>query len=159
VAAVVSPEALEQVERILQEADGADCAGDLQIPVLAVSRSVVEDIEELTECAGPSDEVCKAAHDALEHKYVPVGAPDRTRQVPTIFRGALTQAAHNCVLQMEEPFIGHELIERMKNSGYKFASHPEVSIHIALKKMLEAKVIEVVEQGGGRRPNVYRRRR
>jgi len=75
------------------------------------------------------------------------------------FRGWMTQTAYECVLKMNEPFTGRELIEKMRETGYTFFGYPEVSIHTPLKKLIKEKVLEIVEQGVGRHATVYQRRR
>jgi len=81
------------------------------------------------------------------------------KPVPTlIFRGFMTQTAYECVLNMNEPFTSRGLIEKMREAGYEFCSHPEVSIHTPLRKLLETKVIEIIEEGAGRHATVYQKR-
>jgi hypothetical protein len=75
------------------------------------------------------------------------------------FRGWMTQTAYQCVLKMNQPFTGRELIEKMREAGYTFFGHPEVSIHTPLKKLIKENVLEIVEQGAGRHATVYQRRR
>lgn len=69
----------------------------------------------------------------------------------------MTSKAYKCVLNMDEPFTARELIEKMREAGYEFGEHPEVSIHVPLKKLIEDGVLEIVEQGMGRRPTVYQK--
>lgn len=75
------------------------------------------------------------------------------------FRGLMTQSAYKCVLNMNQPFTGRELIEKMREAGYTFFDHPEVSIHTPLKKLIKENVLEIVEEGVGRHATVYQRRR
>jgi hypothetical protein len=87
------------------------------------------------------------------HTVAPVATPT------LVFRGLMTQTAYECVLNMNEPFTARELIEKMREAGYKFFGHPEVSVHTPLKKLLETKVIEIIEEGAGRHATVYQKPR
>jgi hypothetical protein len=88
----------------------------------------------------------------------PIAPAPPKLEPPLVFRGLMTQTAYECVLNMNEPFASRGLIEKMREAGYEFCSHPEVSIHTPLKKLLETKVIEIIEEGAGRHATVYQKR-
>jgi hypothetical protein len=102
-----------------------------------------------------------APNPAPKEKPAPIEKPV-TAQAPTSkpsLRGLMTITADRCVRSMNQPFTAGELIEKMREAGYKFSGHPEVSIHAPLQKLIKDEVLEIVEQGAGRRATVYQRKK
>ena len=67
--------------------------------------------------------------------------------------------AYHCVKRMNGNFTRRELVKQVKGAGYEFLGrNPLMSMQRALEKLLEDKVIRIVEPGAGRRPTLYARK-
>jgi hypothetical protein len=76
-------------------------------------------------------------------------------------KGSLVRDAYDCLktMDMDEPFTARDFIEAIRAAGREFFGNPNISIQHVLKYFVEQKVINVVEDGAGRRPRLYQRRR
>ena len=95
----------------------------------------------------PNDKIPPKHRSAAPSRTGTAGPSELQVTAPPPYRSAMTQAAYECLRGVHEPFSASELIERMKAAGYKFASHPEVSIQNSIRRLLKSGVLEIVEKG------------
>jgi hypothetical protein len=74
-------------------------------------------------------------------------------------RGEMQRTAFQCVQNMDGQFTGRELVEKMRTAGYEFFGNEMTSIQSVLRKFVELKIVDVIDEGAGRRPRIYELRR
>jgi hypothetical protein len=84
--------------------------------------------------------------------HAPVAAAD-----PRL-RSEMERIALKCVEKLDEPFTTQDLINKMRVAGYTFTGDAGVSIQSALGKLLNMNMLEVAQDGAGRRPRLYRKK-
>jgi hypothetical protein len=106
----------------------------------------------------PSDKVPPKPRAATPTKTGTEGPAEIQATAPPTYRSAMTQAAYESLRGIHEPFSASELIDRMKAAGFKFASHPEISIQNSIRRLLKSGVLQIAAKGAGRRPTAYTRK-
>lgn len=134
--------------------------GDLQTPANTDSQAVLSELDEqiaklkrLRELLADSTVWALVRHTWPVHT-APVA---RRRRADGRQYGGIVQAAYECVLKMNgELFTKSELAERVRATGYEIREHRH-AMYYAVQKFLRDGVIELIERGGGKRPNKYQR--
>jgi hypothetical protein len=85
---------------------------------------------------------------AIEGSIAVVPAKLRPRKMERI--------AVQCIAEFDQPFEPHQLINAMRAVGFIFVANADVSIQSCLRRLVTEGVIEIVQEGDGRRPASYR---
>lgn len=77
---------------------------------------------------------------------------------PLRLRNGMEQIAWDCIARLPQPFATHELINDMRAAGFTFAGNADLSIQPVLRRLLNRGILEIVQEGAGQQPTIYKRR-
>lgn len=93
----------------------------------------------------------------VSHAWLINAAPVERRRRATGQYGGIVKAAYRCVQAMDgQLFTKAELAERVRTAGHKIRNHRH-AMYYPVQRLIKDEVIELVERGGGKRENTYRR--